>query len=143
MEQVPGTKQHTPSSRLLEELLDQAPADYFTLGWLTVTLDQRSFCIIMLFLGLLADQPELIAQVGVLRWRAAGSVGTPGPWIKSTTKGSFTLTINGKKLKSGRHRLTITATDSAGHVTTTRKSFSVCKAAKPRRNSSVTTPNRM
>jgi Tol biopolymer transport system component len=56
-----------------------------------------------------------------------------GKRIKSTTKGSFTLTINGKKLKSGRHRLTITATDSAGHVTTTHKSFSVCKAAKPRR----------
>jgi methionine-rich copper-binding protein CopC len=56
-----------------------------------------------------------------------------GKRIKSTTKGSFTLTINGRKLKSGRHRLTITATDSAGHVTTTHKSFSVCKAAKPRR----------
>jgi Tol biopolymer transport system component len=55
-----------------------------------------------------------------------------GKRIKSTSKGSFTLTINGKKLKSGRHRLTITATDSAGHVTTTHKSFSVCKAAKPR-----------
>ncbi len=39
-----------------------------------------------LFLGLLADQPELIAEVGVLRWRAAGSVGTPGPWIESTAK---------------------------------------------------------
>jgi GNAT superfamily N-acetyltransferase len=39
-----------------------------------------------LFLGLLADQPELIAEVGVLRWRAAGSVGTPGPWIESTAR---------------------------------------------------------
>ena len=37
-----------------------------------------------LFLGLLADQPELIAEVGVLRWRAAGSRGTPGPWIEAT-----------------------------------------------------------
>ena len=55
-----------------------------------------------------------------------------GKKIKSTAKGSFTLTINSKKLKAGRHRLTITATDSAGHVTTTHKSFSVCKAAKPR-----------
>jgi hypothetical protein len=26
-----------------------------------------------LFLGLLADQPELIAEVGALRWRASGS----------------------------------------------------------------------
>jgi Tol biopolymer transport system component len=56
-----------------------------------------------------------------------------GKKIKSTSKGSFTLTINAKKLSSGRHRLTITATDSAGHVTTTHKSFSVCKAAKPKR----------
>jgi Tol biopolymer transport system component len=56
-----------------------------------------------------------------------------GKRIKSTTKGSFTLTINGKKLKAGRHRLTITATDTNGRVTTTHKSFSVCKAAKPRR----------
>jgi GNAT superfamily N-acetyltransferase len=39
-----------------------------------------------LFLGLLADQPELIAEVGVLRWRAAGTVGTPGPWIESTAR---------------------------------------------------------
>jgi GNAT superfamily N-acetyltransferase len=39
-----------------------------------------------LFLGLLADQPGLIAEVGVLRWRAAGSVGTPGPWIESTAR---------------------------------------------------------
>jgi len=55
-----------------------------------------------------------------------------GRRIKSTKKGSFTLTINGRKLKAGRHRLTITATDTNGHVTTTRKSFSVCKTAKPR-----------
>jgi GNAT superfamily N-acetyltransferase len=39
-----------------------------------------------LFLGLLADQPELIAEVGVLRWRAAGSIGTPGPWIEATSR---------------------------------------------------------
>jgi GNAT superfamily N-acetyltransferase len=39
-----------------------------------------------LFLGLLADQPELIAEVGVLRWRAAGQDGTPGPWIESTAR---------------------------------------------------------
>jgi GNAT superfamily N-acetyltransferase len=39
-----------------------------------------------LFLGLLADQPELIAEVGVLRWRAAGAVGTAGPWIESTAR---------------------------------------------------------
>jgi GNAT superfamily N-acetyltransferase len=48
-----------------------------------------------LFLGLLADQPELIAEVGVLRWRAAGSVGTPGPWIQAAarTAGRDTLPL--------------------------------------------------
>jgi GNAT superfamily N-acetyltransferase len=39
-----------------------------------------------LFLGLLADQPELTAAVGVLRWRAAGSLGTPGPWIQAAAR---------------------------------------------------------
>jgi Tol biopolymer transport system component len=56
-----------------------------------------------------------------------------GKRIKTTAKSRFTLTVNSKKLKAGRHRLTITATDSAGKVTTTHKTFSVCKAAKPRR----------
>ena len=59
-----------------------------------------------LFLGLLADQPELIAEVGVLRWRAAGSVGTPGPWIESTAR------------DAGRDRLplTLVAMDLDGHA---------------------------
>jgi GNAT superfamily N-acetyltransferase len=39
-----------------------------------------------LFLGLLADQPELIAEVGVLRWRASGKGGSAGPWIESTAR---------------------------------------------------------
>jgi hypothetical protein len=56
-----------------------------------------------------------------------------GRRIKSTARGSFTLTINSRKLKAGRHRLTITATNAAGQATTTHKSFSVCKAAKPKR----------
>jgi hypothetical protein len=55
MEQVPtDKKQRMPSSRVLEEVIHQAPADYFTVGWLTSTLQQRSFGIVMLFLGLLA-----------------------------------------------------------------------------------------
>ena len=58
MEQVPSdAKAHTPSSRALEELLDQAPADSFTLGWLMSVLHQRSFGIVLLFLGLLATAP--------------------------------------------------------------------------------------
>jgi hypothetical protein len=52
-----NTNERTLSSRLLEDLLDQAPADYFTLGWLLSTLHQRSFGIVMLFLGVLATAP--------------------------------------------------------------------------------------
>jgi predicted N-acetyltransferase YhbS len=59
-----------------------------------------------LFLGLLADQPELIAEVGALRWRASGSGGTPGPWIESTAR------------DAGRDRLPVTlvAMDLEGQV---------------------------
>jgi GNAT superfamily N-acetyltransferase len=39
-----------------------------------------------LFLGLLADQPGLVAEVGALRWRASGAHGTPGPWIEATAR---------------------------------------------------------
>lgn len=51
------TKERTLSSRVLEDLLDRAPTDYFTLGWLMSALHQRSFGIVMLFLGVLAAAP--------------------------------------------------------------------------------------
>src|SRR5439155_1681775 len=51
------TKERTPSSRVLEDLLAQAPADCFTLGWLLSALHQRSFGIIILLLGVLAAAP--------------------------------------------------------------------------------------
>ena len=58
MEQVqPDTKERIPSSRVLEDLLHQAPPKYFTLGWLIANLQQRSFGIVVLFLGLLATTP--------------------------------------------------------------------------------------
>ena len=58
MEQVsPDTKERTPSSQVLEELLGQVPADHFTLGWLMSVLHQRSFGIVILFFGLLATAP--------------------------------------------------------------------------------------
>jgi GNAT superfamily N-acetyltransferase len=59
-----------------------------------------------LFLGLLADQPELIAEVGILRWRASGAVGTPGPWIEATAR------------DAGRDGLplTLVAMDLEGHA---------------------------
>jgi hypothetical protein len=58
MQQVPtDTKRRVPSSRVLEEVIHQAPAEYVTVGWLTSTLHRHSFGIIMLSLGLLATTP--------------------------------------------------------------------------------------
>lgn len=58
MEQVSSdTKGRMPSSRVLEDLVHQAPADYFTLGWLLSTLHARSFGVVILCLGLLATVP--------------------------------------------------------------------------------------
>src|SRR5438876_2433991 len=51
------TKRRMPSSQVLEEVIHQAPAEYVTVGWLTSTLHQHSFGIIMLSLGLLATTP--------------------------------------------------------------------------------------
>src|SRR5262245_51153898 len=50
-------RERSPSSRVLEDLLNQAPADTFTLGWLLSRLQQRSFGLVMLMLGLLATAP--------------------------------------------------------------------------------------
>jgi hypothetical protein len=51
------TKKRRPSSRVLQEVIRQAPAEYVTVGWLTSTLRRHSFGIIMLSLGLLATTP--------------------------------------------------------------------------------------
>jgi len=58
MQQGPtDTKQRMPSSRVLEEVIRQASAEYVTVGWLASTLRQHSFGIIMLSLGVLATTP--------------------------------------------------------------------------------------
>jgi hypothetical protein len=56
-----------------------------------------------------------------------------GKTIKTTTKSRFTLKINAKKLKAGRHRLRAIATDQAGKSTTVSKTIARCAAAKPKR----------
>jgi hypothetical protein len=58
MQDIPSdTKNRAPSSRVLKEVIRQAPAEYVTIGWLTSTLHRHSFGIIMLSLGLLATTP--------------------------------------------------------------------------------------
>ena len=58
MQDIPtNTRNRTPSSRVLEEVIRQAPSEYVTVGWLTSTLHRDSFGIVMLCLGLLATTP--------------------------------------------------------------------------------------
>src|SRR5262249_45800654 len=58
MQDIPtDTKNRALSSRVLQEVIRQAPAEYVTVGWLTSTLHRHSFGIIMLSLGLLATTP--------------------------------------------------------------------------------------
>jgi len=51
------TRKHVPSSQVIAGLLDNAPPEYFTFGWLISNLRQRSFGIVVLVLGLLATTP--------------------------------------------------------------------------------------
>jgi hypothetical protein len=51
------TKSGAPTSRLLQQVLRQAPSEFVTVGWLTSTLRRDSFGIVMLCLGLLATIP--------------------------------------------------------------------------------------
>ena len=52
-----NTNGHALSSRVLQEVICQAPSEYVTVGWLTSSLHRHSFGIIMLSLGLLATTP--------------------------------------------------------------------------------------
>jgi hypothetical protein len=48
---------HTAVSGILSRLLDEAPADHFTVAWLLDSLQERSFGIILLVLGALGLAP--------------------------------------------------------------------------------------
>jgi len=57
---------HVPTSLVLQQLLDDAPADHFTLDWLIGRLPERSFGIVMLFLAVLAMAPIGSSVPGLL-----------------------------------------------------------------------------
>lgn len=57
-----------------------------------------------------------------------------GKRVVSTTKTSFSVRVSARKLKAGRHRVSIRITDKAGNVRRITRRFSVCAAAKPRRH---------
>lgn len=59
-------KMRVPTSELLGDLLDEAPADFVTLAWLIGRLRERSFGMIMLVIGLVALAPGASMLVGLL-----------------------------------------------------------------------------
>ena len=65
MQDIPiDAKKRGPSSRLLQELIRQVPAEYITVGWLIS--HRHSFGIAMLCLGLLATTPVGSRPGGIL-----------------------------------------------------------------------------
>lgn len=69
------------------------------------------------------------AASGVARVR----VYVDGKRVLSTKKARFRLHVSARKLKAGRHRLTILITDKAGNRRRVTRRFSVCASAKPKR----------
>jgi hypothetical protein len=55
-----------PTSVILSNLLDEAPPDRVTLGWIIDSLQERSFGLVMLLLALVALVPGLSTFVGAL-----------------------------------------------------------------------------
>ena len=55
-----------PTSVVLQRLHDEAPKDYFTLGWLMGALSKRSFGLIMLLLAIVATAPGVSIAAGLL-----------------------------------------------------------------------------
>jgi hypothetical protein len=63
---TPETRVLAPASTVLQGLLDDAPADQFTLAWLLDHLHRRSFGFIMLLLALVAMLPGISYVAGLL-----------------------------------------------------------------------------
>jgi len=59
-------KRRIPTSDVLRDLLSGAPAEKVSLRWLLDSLEERSFGIVMLLLGLVALVPGISGIVGVL-----------------------------------------------------------------------------
>jgi hypothetical protein len=57
---------HVPTSELLRALLEGADPERVSVGWLLDSLEERSFGIVMLLLGLLALVPGASGVIGVL-----------------------------------------------------------------------------
>src|SRR5690348_7665568 len=62
----PHAKAYVPTSAVLDTLLEDAPEDYVTLEWLMAGLQERSFGIVILLLGLLGLISGISAPAGIL-----------------------------------------------------------------------------
>ena len=73
-----------PASLLLEKLSARIPADRFTLGWLTASLERQSFGAMMLLLGVLSAGPAVVsmpAQLVLVILAAQMVAGRPIPYF--------------------------------------------------------------
>ena len=83
----PDAETFIPASVILQELHNEAPADHFTLNWLTSSLHNQSFGLIMLVLAIAAAAPGICMVAGPLLLIPAFQmiVGRPAPtfprWI--------------------------------------------------------------
>lgn len=59
-------KPHVPTSLVLEELLEEAPPDHVTLAWLTGSLRERSFGLVLLIMALAGMVPGASIFIGIL-----------------------------------------------------------------------------
>jgi hypothetical protein len=77
----PETATHVPTSLVLQDLLDEAPADHFTLDWLISSLPERSFGIVMLLLAVLAMVPvgSIVPGLLLVILAAQMTAGRQGP----------------------------------------------------------------
>jgi hypothetical protein len=57
---------YVPTSTVMHELLDHAPGDKVSLGWVIEQLGERSFGLLMFLLALIALVPGLSGFIGVL-----------------------------------------------------------------------------
>jgi hypothetical protein len=73
-----------PASLLLEKLYARIPADRFTLGWLTASLERQSFGAMILLLGVLSAAPAVVsmpAQLVLVILAAQMVAGRPIPYF--------------------------------------------------------------
>jgi|SRR5580700_5468368 hypothetical protein len=77
----PDATDPIPASAVLQRLYDQAPADYFTLGWLMRGLSKHSFGILLLLLSVIAIAPGVAIVAGLLLFILAFEMiaGRPSP----------------------------------------------------------------